>query len=477
MSASPSGIARAYALDALRNAQHTGHPTFQHNPPPHTQAGQPPSPAPLPPSLSASGYPPHRRIHVGYVSADWTERAAVGRAIRAGIRFHRRDRVLVTAYTLRNQRATGDFHYRAALSAAVERVVGLEQLTDDGSAHEINKDGVHILANLGGYTSSARSEIFALHPAPIQILLQGFAGTSGAPYLEYNVVDSVQAPPEHAAFYTERLQMLPVSAFRGEGDGTEEILEGHDKALQRALLGLPPPPVFIVANLNRPFKLEPRIFGTWLTILARTEAGGGRQVTPEGTGESPSAAGAGGRRPAGAHLWMFRWPDARAAEWCLKREMANASELVRERVVFTDLLPHDDKIRGKGVADLFLDTPEYNAHGTATEVLSGGVPVLTLPGAKAHSSRVASSVILALGLPELVARTLQDYENIAVQLARRHRFYRQTRAKLSRLRATSTLFDRSRWALRMERSYMQIWDVWAASLRPLHTVLAASGDT
>ena len=136
-----------------------------------------------------------------------------------------------------------------------------------------------------------------------------------------------------------------------------------------------------------------------------------------------SGGGAGGGS-GGAYFWMFRWPDALPAEGCLRREMANVSRAVQERVIFTNLLPHEEKIRGKGAADIFLDTPEYNAHGTATEVLSGGGPVLTLPGSKAHSSRVAASVILALGLPELVARTIGEYENIAVRLALDASMYR-----------------------------------------------------
>ncbi len=105
------------------------------------------------------------------------------------------------------------------------------------------------------------------------------------------------------------------------------------------------------------------------------------------------------------------------------------------------------------------------------------MPVLTLPGAKAHSSRVAASVILALGLPELVARTIGEYENIAVRLALDASMYRKLRDKLAQRRKESTLFNRRLWALRMEHSYMQIWDLWAASMPPMHTVLAASCPT
>ena len=94
----------------------------------------------------------------------------------------------------------------------------------------------------------------------------------------------MQSPPEHAAFYSERLQLLPVSAFRGEGEGSEAVLEGDAKSAQRRALGLPAPPAFITANLNRPFKLEPKIFQTWLAILARSGAPGSgwRKAEPGG---------------------------------------------------------------------------------------------------------------------------------------------------------------------------------------------------
>mmetsp|Transcript_39068 Transcript_39068/g.76363 ORF Transcript_39068/g.76363 Transcript_39068/m.76363 type:complete len:137 (-) Transcript_39068:101-511(-) len=130
------------------------------------------------------------------------------------------------------------------------------------------------------------------------------------------------------------------------------------------------------------------------------------------------------------------------------------------------------RITGKGLADLFLDTPEYNAHGTATEVLSSGVPVLTLPGGKPHSSRVAASVILSLELPELVARTHADYQNIAVRLINSKKAFESVKAKLMGVREGHKLFDRRWWAIHLEKSFDMTWDIACAGEKPMHVIAA-----
>jgi len=205
-------------------------------------------------------------------------------------------------------------------------------------------------------------------------------------------------------------------------------------------------------------------------------------------------------RTSEAYIWMFNWPEAVTARRHLRRA---AGRELSKRLIFTDLLPLDQRITGKTVADLFLDTPEYNAHGTATEVLSAGVPVLTLPGPKAHSSRVAASVVLALEMPELVARTRDEYENIAVQMIQNPKITARIRQKLETSRnarpgpppgrclsldnylfqtvnfsakmpsgVKSTLFDKKWWASVLERSFFQIWELWCAGESPRHTVTA-----
>ncbi len=127
----------------------------------------------------------------------------------------------------------------------------------------------------------------------------------------------------------------------------------------------------------------------------------------------------------------------------------------------------------KATAHLFVDTPQYNAHGTLTEVLSVGLPVVSLPLAKSHASRVAASVLVGIRRTELIARTLPDYARICVDLA----------ASAQRRAAVERLFDQSRaravtaaagWIGQVERAWRHLMDLSELRDAPRHLVLASS---
>jgi hypothetical protein len=79
------------------------------------------------------------------------------------------------------------FHTRA-----LSFIIGITDFV--ALADRIYSDGIHILINLNGYTKGARTEVFALHPAPIQAMWLGFPGTSGAGYMDYILTDRVTSP-------------------------------------------------------------------------------------------------------------------------------------------------------------------------------------------------------------------------------------------------------------------------------------------
>ena len=70
---------------------------------------------------------------------------------------------------------------RRRVETGAERVVDLSGLSDGDAARAINADGVHILVDLNGYTKGARTQVFALRPAPVQIGFLGYSGTMGCP--------------------------------------------------------------------------------------------------------------------------------------------------------------------------------------------------------------------------------------------------------------------------------------------------------
>lgn len=108
------------------------------------------------------------------------------------------------------------------------------------------------------------------------------------------------------------------------------------------------------------------------------------------------------------------------------------------------------------LADLFLDTPVCNAHTTGCDILWGSTPLITVPGMK-KASRVASSLLNAIGLPQLVCPSLKDYENLAVNLAEDMPKLWEIRKHLEESRLTAPLFDTERWVRNLERGLDLMW--------------------
>jgi predicted O-linked N-acetylglucosamine transferase (SPINDLY family) len=162
-------------------------------------------------------------------------------------------------------------------------------------------------------------------------------------------------PPEFTQFYSEKLVLLPGSAFLGEFSRSPVHVIGSEELRQRALqqIGIRNGS-FVLGNFNRAFKLDPSAFEAWMEVFALVD---------------------------NAVMLMFEWKDEPATISNIRR----AAGPYRHRIHFAKLPPVDMRFASKGLAHVFLDTPLYNAHGTATEVLSAGVPVVTFAGDSFHS--------------------------------------------------------------------------------------------
>lgn len=126
-----------------------------------------------------------------------------------------------------------------------------------------------------------------------------------------------------------------------------------------------------------------------------------------------------------------------------------------------------DHLARHRLADLFLDTFPVNAHTTASDALWAGCPVLTLAG-ETFVSRVAGSLLHAMGLPELIVRSLEDYRAMALRLATDADLLAHLRTRLEANRKTSPLFDAGRFARNLERAYATMWEIYAFGDKP-HT--------
>jgi predicted O-linked N-acetylglucosamine transferase (SPINDLY family) len=179
---------------------------------------------------------------------------------------------------------------------------------------------------------------------------------------------------------------------------------------------------FVFCCFSASYKITPKIFDVWMRLLGAVE---------------------------GSVLWLLESNALATAN--LKRE-AEIRRIAADRLIFARTLPNPDHLARFATADLFLDTLPYNAHTVASDALWGGCPVVTCAG-KTFASRVAGSLLGAVGLPELVAASLDDYEALALNLARNPEYCRGVREKLEAGKLTSALFDSPQFTRHLEAAY------------------------
>ena len=269
---------------------------------------------------------------------------------------------------------------RSRLVAAFDQFIDVRTKSDQEVARLLNDLRIDIAVDLNGHTQGARSGILAFRPAPIQVSYLGFPGTTGADFIDYIIADAIVLPFDEQPYYTENIVHLP-DCYQ-VNDRKRTIAS---RTPTREELGLPAQG-FVFCCFNNNWKITPAVFDVWMRLLKAVE---------------------------GSVLWLFR--DNRDAETNLRKEAA-ARGIDPTRLVFADRLPLDDHLARHRLADLFLDTLPYNAHTTASDALWAGLPVLTCRG-KTFAGRVAASLLTAVGLPELLTDSLEEYEALALRLA------------------------------------------------------------
>ncbi|KAK1756904.1 family 41 putative glycosyltransferase [Echria macrotheca] len=424
--------------------------------------------------------PPKPHLNVGYVSSDFNNHP-LAHLMQSVFAFHDQSRAKAFCYATT---ASDKSIHRLQIEREAPVFRDVSNWTSDRLVDQIVKDGIHILVNLNGYTRGARNEIFAARPAPIQMSFMGFAGTLGAEWCDYLLADATAIPPSTLRPHRKNLNLEDV--FRDEVDTetdgwvySENIIfcrdtffccdhaqsaDGSDERgmsweveqqrrwnMRKELFPSLPDDAIILGNFNQLYKIDPTTFRTWLRILA---------AVPK------------------AVLWLLRFPEL--GEVQLKRTAKQwAGEAVASRIIFTDVAPKQQHISRARVCDLFLDTPECNAHTTAADILWSSTPLLTLPRYEYKMcSRMAASILKG-ALPkgpqgeraaaELIAADDAEYENFAIQLASSLRYdttrgFGEGSGRLAEMRRllweskwTCALFDTRRWVRDLEDAYEEAW--------------------
>ena len=200
------------------------------------------------------------------------------------------------------------------MERTAEHFKDISQLHAGDAAQLIHNDGVHILINLNGFTRGAKNEIFALHPAPLQMSFLGYAGTMGADYIKYIVGDPISLPKELRQFYTEKVVSLPHTYLVNDHKQSSRDAMLHEpmggkplhKLVSRAQYGISEDK-FVFCCFNQMYKIDPAIFTAWMNILKRV---------PNGV------------------LWLLRFPPF--AEERIRQEALNRG-VKEDQIIFSDV--------------------------------------------------------------------------------------------------------------------------------------------
>jgi predicted O-linked N-acetylglucosamine transferase (SPINDLY family) len=195
---------------------------------------------------------------------------------------------------------------------------------------------------------------------------------------------------------------------------------------------------FVYSCFNHHYKITPTVFASWMKILSQVD---------------------------GSVLWLSDGNNTGISN--LKNE-AEKSGIDSKRLIFAPRLElREDHLNRIKLADLFLDTLPYNAHATTSDALQVGLPVLTRIG-ESFASRVAASLINSVDIPELITETQEQYEEIAIELAKDPEKLELIKEKLKRNLPISPLYDTPLYAKQIESAYEEMYDRYQNGLGPDH---------
>jgi predicted O-linked N-acetylglucosamine transferase (SPINDLY family) len=356
----------------------------------------------------------HKQIRLGYLSADFRLHPVA--SLMAGI-FEAHDRSKFETFAL-SFTPEHQSPLRARLEESFEHFLDVREMTDEEIARMIRDKEIDILVDLMGFTRECRTGILAHRPAPVQVNFLGYPATMAAPYMDYIIADAIVIPESHKAHYAEKIVHLPDSYLPHDS-----MRAKPGTPPSRKIAGLPETG-FVFCSFNGAYKYSPHMFDVWMRCLSGVEK---------------------------SVLWLQGQDQTTTRNL---RSEAAARGVDPKRLVFAPYVPDDSEhLARMQLADLFLDTSPYGAHTSASDALWAGIPVLTFPG-ETFAGRVATSLLSALGLTELVANSIEDYETKAVQFGQMPETLVAVRKKLLAHRITAPLFDTTRFCRNLESAFV-----------------------
>jgi protein O-GlcNAc transferase len=374
---------------------------------------------------SRSRIPP-RPVRLAYVSPDLHDHA-VGNSLVEILEHHDRRDFFVIGVSIGARR---DAPVTRRITAACDSFIDAASWSTQAIVGKLRELDIDVAVDLAGYTHDSRPGILVHRPAAVQVNYLGYAGSMGAPWIDYILADKFVVPDELAVNYSEKIARLP-HCFLPSDTLPQMLPESH-----RSAEGLPANAV-VLCCFNTPLRISAAIVDVWARLLRTVE---------------------------GTVLWLKRPASAAAHRHLL--DFMRERGVAEDRIVFANHAPsRDSHLSRQQLADLYLDSFPYTSHSTARDALAVGLPLLTCVG-RTFAARVAGSVLHTLGMPQLIASDLAAYERMAVALASDRGALRTLRAELRQKLPTSPLLDMRQLTGSLEQAFQKMVEIQRSGSAP-----------
>jgi predicted O-linked N-acetylglucosamine transferase (SPINDLY family) len=359
------------------------------------------------------------KLTIAYFSADFNEHAVSFLLVEL-FELHNKEKFNLIGFstTILSSNATTDRIFNS-----FDQLIEVSRKSDVEVASMARSLNVDIAIDLGGHTGNNRFGIFAHRAAPIQISYLGYLGTTGAEYMDYIVSDPILIPSSSQVFYTEKIIYLP--HYQANDTKRDDL----GRIYKRSDFGLPED-AFIFCCFNNNYKFSPDVFDSWMNILK----------------SSPNSI-------------IFLYAKNEQIKSNLVKE-AQIRSVNTERIYFGGHVNRAEYMGRLSVCDLFLDTFTYNAGTTASDALWASLPVLTCMG-ESFASRMCSSILTSINLPELITNNQNDYENKAIDFANNPEKLVAIKNKLITNKSTAPLFNCEILTRNLEQGYLDAFKSFA----------------
>ena len=355
----------------------------------------------------------NKKINIGYYSSDFHNHATM--YLMANLfELHDKSKFQIYAFSFGKN---DNSEIRNRVSNTFDRFLDVRLKTDEQIVEMSRELKIDIAVDLKGFTLDNRFGIFVKRCAPVQISYLGYPGTTESDCIDYLVADKTIIPKNNKKFYSEKIIYMPNTY-----QVNDSTVKTSEKKFDRKELGLPENGT-VFCSFNQSYKILPDMFSIWTKIIKNVD---------------------------NSVLWLMT--DNQITKRNLKKQFTK-NDIKEDRLIFASRMSHGEHLSRLKLADIFLDTFPYNAHTTASDSLRVGLPVVTLKG-HSFASRVASSLLNSLDLKDLITNNRDEYETLAIKLAKDTSFMKEIKKKLINNILSKPLFDTKMFTQHLEKAYL-----------------------